>query len=203
MPIIFICVVIFMLWFTYERTKVSKLRAKQSESFWDREEEANHTRNKDISGLDYLYIEESQIPEVQTNNTDIKNTREMVLSFLQNKMIDLSDYSNTELRLAFGVGHFTELSSYDANYTNFLTALSTYSKILYEEKFFQAANECYLLLLKIGSNRSADYYGLAETFLALDQPGELADLISHVSESDIPRKDKIIAKLKEILVTYQ
>lgn len=203
MPILFVCILIFMAWFTYERSKKSKKDSELAQTFWDREEEANHTRKKDISALEYLVIDDSQIPQLQTDNEELLEARKRLLPFLNQKMLDLSSYSNTDLKLNFGVGNYTELSSYDTNYTNFLAALSTYSKKLLANHYLPEAQQCYSLLLKIGSNRLEDYQGLAKTYLALDKPEEIPKLISEVSESSFPRKDHIITALKQALSSYQ
>ncbi len=198
MPIFLIIFIIFIIWLTYERNKAAKHNSKISQSFWAREQKANHARNKDISHLDYLLIDESQIPDTETDSTDVLEVRQTVISAIQNKMIDLSSYSNTDLKLKYGVGNFHQLSSYDANYTNFLIKLSRYSQVLFDENYLQEAKEGYLLLLKCGSTRSADYYGLAKVYLALGQPAELNSLIRHITNSSIERKEKILNGLKEI-----
>jgi hypothetical protein len=198
MPIFLILFIIFIIWLTYERKKASKINSKISQSFWEREQRANHTRNKDISHLKPISIEESRIPKVETDNTDIHEVRQTVVSAAQNTLMDLSSYSNTDLKLKYGVGNFHKLSSYDANYTNFLIKLSRYSNVLFEEKFFQAAIEGYKLLLEIGSVRSADYYGLAKSYLALGQKDEYHNIIRQISESDLDRKEKILIGLREL-----
>lgn len=42
--------------FAYLRHKSTAAEEAAAESFWNRENEANHTRRKDISGLPYITI---------------------------------------------------------------------------------------------------------------------------------------------------
>ena len=50
-PSFFVCFLIFIAWMHYKKRKATKQQEKESSLFWEREEEANHTRNKDISHL--------------------------------------------------------------------------------------------------------------------------------------------------------
>ena len=47
-PSFFVCFLIFIAWTHYKKRKATKQQEKESSLFWEREEEANHTRNKDI-----------------------------------------------------------------------------------------------------------------------------------------------------------
>lgn len=197
------CTLIFCVWFWYERNKVARKVNQNTTEFWKREEQANRTRKKDISNLPYVHVSPTQIPNVENASESIIESRNQVLELLDNTMLDLSDYTNTDLKISFGVANFTNLSAYDNNYTNLLTALSTFARHLTEEKYFDAAKSVYQLSIEIGSKKSTDYCELAETYLALDEPGQLSSLIDSVSKNnDLPRQKLILQKLREKLVSY-
>ena len=48
--------IFFVCMFAYLRHKSTAAEEAAAESFWNRENEANHTRRKDISGLPYITI---------------------------------------------------------------------------------------------------------------------------------------------------
>lgn len=204
MPIFFICMLIFVAWLWYERTKHSRLQAKRSQEFWDREEKANHTRNKDISGLPYLHINMEEIPGENHSSHTISDAWEELNQLSKQPMLDLSEYSNTDLKLAFGVGNFKLLSDYDDNYNNFLVGLSILARRFSDISEDETAIICYQLVLKYGSRKITDYTALANLFIKADQPEELSALITNISQDEtLERKEAILRKLREILAAYQ
>lgn len=204
MPTFFICMLIFTGWLWYERNKHSRLAAKQTEAFWNREEEANHTRNKDITGLPYLHFQIDDIPGENSENPEISSLWNELKELSDKPMLDLSAYSNTDLKLAYGVGNFTMLSGYDDNYNNFLMKLSILARTYSEISEYEAAISCYRFALENGSKKLRDYTGLGEVYLKCDQPEQLSALITEVSQSKtIERKEIILRQLKDLLTAYQ
>ena len=54
--------IFFVCMFAYLRHKSTAAEEAAAESFWNRENEANHTRRKDISGLPYITIPLADFP---------------------------------------------------------------------------------------------------------------------------------------------
>ena len=119
-PSIFICFLIFCAWIYYERHKSTREYERRSREFWDREDEANHTKNKDISGLPLIAPDVERIPMPETDDENICYYQEKVKISLAKPMMDLSAYTNTDLKLAYGTGNFKTLSEYDENFNVFL-----------------------------------------------------------------------------------
>ena len=118
-------------------------------------------------------------------------------------MIDLSEYSNTDLKLAYGVGNFKTLSDYDENFSNFLLILTNLARTCAQAGLDADARDCYETALRYGSRKLTDFEELAQVYLKLDQPELVGQLIASVSEGDYPRKDTIIGRLRDVLATYQ
>lgn len=70
MPVIFICFILFIMWFRVKSKKASKMEQNSKEDFLRREHEANLTRKKDISNLDYIVIPEEDLPFTETNDEE-------------------------------------------------------------------------------------------------------------------------------------
>ena len=115
-----VCFCIFCAWLFYEQRKSSRMQKKASEDFWAREELANSTRKKDISGLPLVQIEEGEIPFLETPDESITNYIGQIQKIIKEPMLDLSDYSNTDLKLAYGVGNFKTLSEYDEKHNHYI-----------------------------------------------------------------------------------
>jgi uncharacterized protein HemY len=198
-----ICFFIFCTWLHYEQRKSQRKAKKSSDEFWLREEEANRTRKKDISHLPLLSVAEAEIPCHENASDTARQNITQIYHMLKNPMMDLSEYSNTDLKLAYGVGNFKTLSEYDENFSQFLLALTDLARTYAKENLFEAARDTYLLALKYGSKKASDYTELAAVYLQMDQPEEVSALIRSVRDGSHPRKETILQNLQQVLASYQ
>lgn len=197
--IYFICFLIFCAWRFYEQRKSERLDKKASDEFWAREEEANHTRKKDISHLPLLEVKESEIPMTDSDDESILYYIDHICEIIKRPMIDLSEYSNTDLKLAYGVANFNTLSEYDENYNTFLLALSNLARAYSRAGLYKEAKDCLELALYYGSRKRSDYTDLTEVYLKLDSPEDITALIRRLEEGCHPRKASIIDAIQEVL----
>ncbi len=198
-----ICFFIFCAWLFYEQRKRQRLQNKATQEFWAREEEANSTRKKDISHLPLLQPTEEEIPLSDAPCESVLYYIDKIRQNIQMPMIDLSEYSNTDLKLAYGVGNFKTLSDYDENFNTFLTNLTNLARAYTENKEYSLAEATYELALRYGSRKVSDYTDLAQVYLHMDKPDLVNRLICRVEESEHPRKETIIRSLRQVLSSYQ
>lgn len=201
--VIIICTFIFLGWMFYEHQKVRKSEQEATQDFWAREEEANRTRKKDISHLPLLSVKESEIPTVATSEDTITYYIGQIQNIIKEPMLDLSEYSNTDLKLAYGVGNFKTLSDYDENFNSFLMNLSNLARAYAKSGFYEQARDTYLLALRYGSLKVSDYSELAQVYLDMDQPENITKIITEVEDGSHPRKNTIVDSLREVLTAYQ
>ena len=117
--------IIFVLILNFAIHKNNHSQENVQEQFWENERQANFTRRKDIHILNYLTIPIEKIP--QNLHTDAEKT---LVRLSSDKMLNLSGITNTELKLEYGAANLDELSSYDANFTEFVSAVNTYAQEL-------------------------------------------------------------------------
>lgn len=196
--IFFLCFIIFCAWRFYEQRKSERLEQKASDAFWDREAKANYTRKKDISHLPLLEVRETDIPMINSTDDSILYYIDQLRQIIKSPMIDLSEYSNTDLKLAYGVGNFKTLSEYDENYNTFLATLSNLARSYSNAHLYEEAKTCYTQALSYGSKQLSDYTELANVYLQLESPESIVSLIRQVEEGDHPRKAAIIEALQQI-----
>lgn len=194
----FICFLIFIAWRFYEQRKSERLEKKISDDFWKKEEEANQTRKKDISNLPLLHVKETDLPVTASTDETIRNHMERLRRIIKNPMIDLSEYSNTDLKLAYGVANFKTLCEYDDNFNQFLLTLSNLANSFVRDSLYEEAEKCFELALHYGSKRLNDYTGLAGVYLKLNKPDCITALIRRLEDGCHPRKSTIIQALEEI-----
>ena len=197
------CFLIFCAWRFYEQRKSERLDKKASDDFWAREEEANHTRKKDISHLPLLEVKESEIPMSDSSDESILYYIDHIREIIKMPMIDLSEYSNTDLKLAYGVANFNILSEYDENYNTFLLTLSNLARSYSRADLYKEAKACYELALYYGSKKRSDYTDLAEVYLKLDTPELITTLVRQLEEGCHPRKASLIEAVEEVRAHYK
>jgi hypothetical protein len=113
---------IFLLWFTYERIKADRHSSYSNEEFWERERRASFTPSARIDNLPYITLDESVIPSSSPADTDeLKSVLEEIRSLKDTQMIDLSEMTNTELKLKYGTANFTALSEADQRFALLIT----------------------------------------------------------------------------------
>ena len=100
-PSFFVCFLIFIAWMHYKKRKATKQQEKESSLFWEREEEANHTRNKDISHLPLFTPDITRIPWEGAQNDTILHYLDALRRLIESPMMDLSEYTNTDLFLFY------------------------------------------------------------------------------------------------------
>ena len=183
------CLLIFLL-----NKRHSKMEKSMKDAFWKREEEANHTRRKSLDNLPYITIPLEELPLAchitddaadirNTNDTaDVRNTgdaaaneaiseecKEILRSLSTQKIVNLTGYTNTDLKLSYGTANITCLTEYDQNYTLLVSTLQKWAEALYRGG---AKKECRQVLeyaVSIGTDVSHTYFLLADLY---DEEGE-------------------------------
>ena len=205
-PVFIIIFIIFIVWTQYEMKKSSKKNKEIEEAFLAREEEANHAPKQDISDLELLSFDENDIPMppegMFTNEDDITTYIRQIKNLIKEPMIDLSEFSNTDLKLKYGVANFTTLSEYDENYSSYLLLLTNLARGYARRELYELSEKTYKYALSCGSIKLHDYTGLAEVYLATDRPQEISSMIEEIEGSEITRKEGIINELKKVLAKY-
>ena len=86
------------------------------EDFFERERLANSTRKQDISHLDYIVLDLSLLPMGKTQDPSIKKLEDTLTELSQKQILDLSDKSNTDLKMMYGPANLDTLWECDDNY---------------------------------------------------------------------------------------
>ena len=130
MPVFFICFIVFLLWLRVKLKQQDK-NETSNKDFWQREHEADFSRNKDISMLEYISVPKEVLPfNEQTNDIELIQIQKDISDVMSKKMINLSGMTNTDIKFAYGRGNFEILSFYDQNYLKFLSLLNKWGTYL-------------------------------------------------------------------------
>ena len=196
MPIFLICIIVFVIWFRVKIKKANKETNIQNAQYWEREEQANFARKKDITNLKYLTVDDNELMLKTPANDEEADLIQQLKDCSHRKMLNLSAYSNTDLKEKYGVVNLEELSNCDQNYLYFIRALSNWGRYLYEHDDPDRAQKVMELSLRIGSDISHVYTILAQIYLQQGKEEKVDELIAKEASSDMALKDSLIRKLK-------
>ena len=164
--------IVFLAVLTYYLRKSRSTQQEITESFWEKERQANAVRKKDISSLDYITIPLEKFPQ-KFNTT----SEETFFSFEKKPMLNLTGISNTDLKLSYGTANLTVLSEYDTNYTDMISILPQYALELTELGETDTAK----VLLEFGISTNADsskiYKQLADIYHAEGNEHKIKELL--------------------------
>lgn len=133
MPTFFCLVILFLVWFTYERKK-NDTDFSKSKAFWERERKATFVPRQSTDDIKFIEFTEDLIPEARPDSSEeLKAVIEDLHRLPGAKICDLSEFSNTDLRLKYGTGNFNDLSVADNNYTRLIQWSGKLLKYLDEE----------------------------------------------------------------------
>lgn len=179
MPVIFGCILILIILIRYETKKASKNRKETVRDFLQRELEANTTRKQDISGLPYITIELSCLPDVSgvpDPDGEIAAIFDELRPLDGMKIINLSGISNTDLKLSYGAANFPFLSECDARFTFFTRKLYELGLRLNEAGACDTAVRVLEYAVSIGTDSGSAYRLLGGLYAKQRKNAELGEL---------------------------
>lgn len=173
--------------------------------FWEREQKANTTRKKDISTLKYIEWDDSLpvketntlLSDILKNNPDADNAYNTIMSLKDKKMINLTEYSNTDLKLKYGVANLESLTEYEDNYTSLIKNLATLGHILKEQDDITDAIYYLEYSVRIGSDIRSCYADLKDIYTSQNNTTKVDKLRQYASLIKSVNKELIINLLND------
>ena len=183
--------------------KSTRSGSERSKKYWEREQKANSTRKQDISTLNYIKWDDS-LPAIDNSLTlaDILNNSPEALKAYNNiqtlktqPMLNLSEYSNTDLKLKYGVANLDTLTQYEDNYTSFIKSLSELGHILIEHKDISDATAFLEYAVRIGSDIRLTYTALYSLYSEAENASKIRQLRQYASIIKSVNKDLIVSAI--------
>ncbi len=195
--LVFIGVFVF-LFAVFIRLKVRKSPSKMNE-FWDREREANLTRPKDISGLNYITISLDALPLSDHEDASLRSYLAALRSLDGKQMLNLSGQTNTELKLNYGTANLTRLSAFENNYFELMSNLHKFAARLYALDYVAEAQAVLEYSVTCSTDIKKSYRLLAEIYQKQGASDKILALIRTISNTKIPDKEKLQQELRSLL----
>lgn len=183
--------IIFLLVINVQLRKHHHQQENLEKAFWDRERNANFTRKKDISNLNYLIISPEEIPQ-----NLVTDAQKSLLGLCGKKMLNLSDKTNTDLKLEYGAANLEELSACDSRFSEFTRNAAVYAGELIEAGQKEEARTLLEKAVAFQADNSSIYVQLANLYQESGRLDKIQTLRTSAEQlSDVPR-NLILEKLK-------
>ena len=178
--------------------KQAKTHKQQEDEFWEREKRANSVRRKSLDGLQYIKIPLESFPTHLLNeNSDVQECISILESLTSQKIVNLTGFSNTDLKLEYGTANISVLTEYDQNYTVLIRTLQKWADILTEAGYAKESVPLLEFAVSTGTDISRTYYILAEYYASRGQYGEIDRLREVAKNLRSGNRDIIVRHLKE------
>ena len=201
-------VVIFLLVLHHNLRKGTKIGKKQEDSFWKKEQEANTTRKQPMNDLVFIsfsaeeffplsLLPADKVSEFISAYPQVKAILPRFLQLSEAKIVDLSSYTNTDLKFKYGVANFNLLSEYDENYISLVSLLQQYGHCLFEAGYADAALRVLTYAISIGSDVTETYLLAVQLLQQANDKDALNEVLQKASSLPAKRSSVIFRKLKE------
>lgn len=193
--------IFFIFLLAYYRKKATRQQETVEADFWNRENEANHTRRQDISGLPYITIPLENFTMNICDSSELKELEAALADLSTKKVLNLGNQTNTELKLKYGAANLEELSEYEQNFTTLCTTLVSYAECLLKLGFCNEAQTVLEFGISCGSDHSQNYRMLADIYAEQNLAIKLQDLLAKANELNSPMKQAIISHIEKALAS--
>ena len=196
--IIFIVFVYTILIVARNTRRQKALAKKKEQEFWDREKRANSVRKKSLDGLDYVRIPLDKLPmDALPEDEKAREYKELLTYLSTQPIVNLTGFTNTDLKLEYGTANITPLSQYDQNYTALVRTLQQWAELLLNAALTEEAETVLAYAISIGTDVSHTYYALAKIYAGREEYDKIADLILRAEGLRSALRNSIVRTLQE------
>ena len=189
--------IIFAVWLTYEIKKHEKMEDNALDDFWAREHKANNTRRKSLDGLDYIKIPFECIPKsLLPYDEAVQDCLSTLERLSDKKIVNLTGYTNTDLKIEYGTANLTVLSSYDENYTLYARTIYKLAKLYLENGYESNARVLLEKGVESGTDIKDTYILLKDMYAKNHEEAKIKALIEAASSLRSANRNIILRSLE-------
>lgn len=190
--------IVLIITITLASKRAEKKRHKRNEEFWERERRANSVRKKSLEDLEYISIPFNSFPmDTAADDETIASCHKDLEGLRDEKIVNFTGLSNTDLKLEYGTANITVLSQYDQNYTLFVRTLQAWAKRLYELGYHDEALTVLEYAVATRTDISSTYYLAASIYQEKGQTDKIKHLLFVADTLQSAMKNSIVRTLKE------
>ncbi len=145
--------------------RVSRKVEEREENFWERESKSNSVRKKSLENLEYVHIPFDLLPfGTAGDNVVLQSAEDELMALKDEKIVNLTGITNTDLKLEYGTANITPLTQYDQNYTSLVCSLQKWGKELYDQGRYKDSADVLEFAVKTRTDITATYRTLVDLY---------------------------------------
>ena len=193
---------LFLIVLNVAKHSVEKKEHESKDLFWQRENASNATPKKDISSLNYIHFSLADFPSPTSDPQLLEDYKKLRL-LSDVTILNLTGYSNTDLKLQYGASNLSALIKYDQNFTQLCQVLNRIGDSFYQLGMDSEAIQILEFAVACQSDISGSYQLLAKLYTARNQQYRISDLISRAQNLNSLSREIIIRHLEESVHTVE
>lgn len=183
--------------------KSSRAMDAEQQSFWSKERESNSVRKKPLDNLNYITIPFDNLPcHVHQNNDKVSECLSTLHTLAERKIVNLTGYTNTDLKLTYGTANITVLTEYDQNFMVLVTTLQKWAETLYTLGAVAEAQNILEYAVSVDSDVIKTYDLLASIYDSQQNRTGIEELIRHAESLHSASGKIIVRKLQCYLPNF-
>lgn len=194
----FLATIVFVFWLTYELKKHDRINKKAYEDFWEKERKANLVRKKALDNLPYITVPLEYIPKsLLSEDADVNDCINILEHLSERKIVNLTGYTNTDLKLEYGAPNLNTLMEYDENYTLYARTMNKLAHAYYDAGYESNARILLECCIESNTDIKASYLLLAQIYKKHGETEKMDKLINTAKNLPSASKKSIIRVLEE------
>ena len=184
------------------------LKKEQCESekvlneYFSRERAANRTRRQPLNDLAYVEIPFDFIPKsLLEDNETVQDCHRILEGLSDKKIVNFTGYTNTDLKLQYGVSNLATLTAYDENYTLYARTIYKLAKLYYDNGYESNARILLEKAIESGTDITANYTLLASIYQTKGEYDKINNLLTQADTLRSASKGNIKRSLEEYVRT--
>ena len=196
---VFASFIIFILLVRHNIRRNRRIEENTEKAFWDRERKANEVRRKPLDDLVYVKPDMSSFPmDVMADDPEVKECRELLKNLENEKIVNLTGQTNTDLKLHYGVANLKTLTEYDDRYTLLVQTIQKWADRLWENGYTEEAIPLLEEQVRLHADITSAYRKLAVYYRDKNKTEKIEELKKTAETLNSSSKNVILKSLDEI-----
>lgn len=190
---------IVFIWIIMHNLRKSKRIQNEAErTFWERERLANETRRKPLDNLDYIKIPIDDLPmHTMEDDPKVADSLQIINELSLQPIVNLTGFTNTDLKLEYGTANITVLMEYDQSYTLLANTLQTWANELYQAGYTDETTKILEFAVSTRTDVTASYDLLADIYIQSGRKNDIQKLMETAETLNSLSKNVILRHLQE------
>lgn len=190
----------FLIFIVALRIAIGRSRRKDKNAdkeFWQRENDANNVRRKPLDDVEYIHIPLDSLPtDILKDDETVSDCVRQLEELSEEKIINLTGMTNTDLKLKYGVANLPFLTECDDRFTTLVQTLQKWADYLWEKGLEEPAVTIMEYEVKIRADIGSAYRKLAAYYKRHDESAKIDNLIAVAETLNTATQKSILRSLK-------